>query len=342
MTASLRGEERLLDPGRLRRLLRGVLAGRMAVERIEAIEVVNRREGRRLTVRIRAAVQSRRGRRRSRVFYGKLFSGRRRGERAWNRARFVYERTPRALQLPEPLGFEPGRRFLLLAEVPGEPWATTQRVSPAGFDVVGTALALLHGSPTGGGLPVHIAALSPLEVHDAAAEAEILRVALRPGTCAADPGRAERHARLVHRVIAGLLDGPQGGTPRLLHRDLHPGQLLLDGPRVGFVDLDSAALGEPELDVGNLLAHLDLWRVLDSDARALAAGADALREAYERLAPLSPRRLALYRAGALARLASLDRITGSAAGGRPRDEVVERLVLEGETLLDLAEGRPAG
>ena len=43
-----------------------------------------------------------------------------------------------------------------------------------------------------------------------------------------------------------------------VHRDLHDGPLLVDGTQVGLLDPDTLALGEPELDLGNLLAHLQL------------------------------------------------------------------------------------
>ena len=43
-----------------------------------------------------------------------------------------------------------------------------------------------------------------------------------------------------------------------MHRDLYEEQILL-GERIALIDLDDAALGPPELDIGNLLAHLDLF-----------------------------------------------------------------------------------
>jgi aminoglycoside phosphotransferase (APT) family kinase protein len=43
----------------------------------------------------------------------------------------------------------------------------------------------------------------------------------------------------------------------VVHRDLYEEQVLV-GERVGLIDIDDAALGPPELDVGNLLAHVEL------------------------------------------------------------------------------------
>ena len=62
----------------------------------------------------------------------------------------------------------------------------------------------------------------------------------------------------------------------VVHRDLYEEQIVL-GDQVGLIDLDDAALGPPELDVGNLLAHLDLLELrsgedLDRARRAFLAG----------------------------------------------------------------------
>jgi hypothetical protein len=42
-----------------------------------------------------------------------------------------------------------------------------------------------------------------------------------------------------------------------VHRNLTDARILI-GERVGLIGLDDAALGPPEHDVGNLLAHIDL------------------------------------------------------------------------------------
>jgi aminoglycoside phosphotransferase (APT) family kinase protein len=43
----------------------------------------------------------------------------------------------------------------------------------------------------------------------------------------------------------------------VVHRDLDEEQVLVD-ERVALIDLDDAAIGPPELDLGNLLAHVEL------------------------------------------------------------------------------------
>ena len=64
------------------------------------------------------------------------------------------------------------------------------------------------------------------------------------------------------RWLARRLE-PAWKCPTVIHRDLYEDQILV-GQRVGLIDLDDAATGPPELDMGNLLAHLQL--------RALRAG----------------------------------------------------------------------
>ena len=61
----------------------------------------------------------------------------------------------------------------------------------------------------------------------------------------------------------------------VVHRDLYEEQIIL-GDRVGLIDLDDSALGPAELDVANLLAHIELLEIrrdhnLVSERRAFLA-----------------------------------------------------------------------
>jgi len=68
----------------------------------------------------------------------------------------------------------------------------------------------------------------------------------------------------------------------VVHRDLYEEQLLV-GDRTGLIDLDDAALGPPELDLGNLFAHLRLLgRRTDHDVEPAI---EAFREGYGRAGP---------------------------------------------------------
>jgi Ser/Thr protein kinase RdoA (MazF antagonist) len=78
------------------------------------------------------------------------------------------------------------------------------------------------------------------------------------------------------RVLARRLR-PAWSCPTVVHRDLYEDQVVI-GDRVGLIDLDDAALGPPELDIGNLLAHIEL-RVLRAGG-GLAGIAEPLLEGY--------------------------------------------------------------
>lgn len=53
-----------------------------------------------------------------------------------------------------------------------------------------------------------------------------------------------------------VLTGMPSTMPRLVHRDLHPGQVASRGSDMVLIDLDTVTMGDPAMDVGNLAAHL--------------------------------------------------------------------------------------
>lgn len=76
-------------------------------------------------------------------------------------------------------------------------------------------------------------------------------------------GRLEALHQDAARAAAVVVGAGWVGRRSLLHRDLHDKQLLVDvgadgALDVGMLDVDTLGLGDPALDLGNLLAHLDL------------------------------------------------------------------------------------
>jgi hypothetical protein len=89
----------------------------------------------------------------------------------------------------------------------------------------------------------------------------------------------------------------------VVHRDLYEDQIMVD-ERIGLIDLDDVALGPPELDVGNLVAHIDLLAIRGEIDMTDATG--ALLEGYRRTGPtLDAGLLARCRALTLLRLACI-------------------------------------
>ncbi|MDX1643474.1 MAG: hypothetical protein R3244_03845 [Thermoanaerobaculia bacterium] len=91
-------------------------------------------------------------------------------------------------------------------------------------------------------------------------------------------------------------------SPRLVtaHRDFHDEQILVDRDRLELLDLDTLARAEPELDVGNFLAHLEL----PADGHPVARPGERFLDAYlDTGAELDGSVLAWHRASSLLRLA---------------------------------------
>jgi hypothetical protein len=88
--------------------------------------------------------------------------------------------------------------------------------------------------------------------------------------------------------------------PVPVHRDLHDKQLLWDGRRLGMIDCDTLAAGDPAVDVANVLAHLQLRQ-----AQGLLSAARADTAAGDFLAALDPAPEVLARVGAHRSLTAL-------------------------------------
>ncbi|TFH98001.1 phosphotransferase [Micrococcus lylae] len=154
------------------------------------------------------------------------------------------------------------------------------------------------GIPAPAALPVQEAAALP--VHGPAQEAAVLADWLE--RTAAWTGAQPGFVRAVEKVGQTLRGLPAvGNVPT--HRDLHDKQLLWDpelGP--GLLDVDTACLGDPALDLGNLRAHA-LWR--QRQGVWSAARADVVRRTVDELASaegLPAPRIGLYEHATLLRL----------------------------------------
>jgi len=167
--------------------------------------------------------------------------------------------------VPEVLAVDEHRRTIVLSEVPGRPLreAVLAGDTPT-CRRAGAALAGWHGAWRG-------RSPTPLRAHGVEREAEILE---RWAT------RAPEHiAGAVRRLAPNLLQ--PWPCPTVVHRDLYEEQVVL-AERVGLIDLDDVSLGPPELDLGNLLAHIDLLAL--RAGRSLHLPADALLGGYRALA----------------------------------------------------------
>jgi len=182
----------------------------------------------------------------------------------------------------------PGR---MLYDLLGDPTTTDADLATVS-SAVGGAVRHLHTSTVVAALPSH----------DAAAELDMARRWIH---LAAEHQLLGQRAADLHRFLDQAADRLAAArpAPTLLHRDLHDKQLLLDGTDVGLLDFDLAALGDPALDVANLLTHLQLrshqGRCSGDRARTCAT---AVLQGYGHVPGDWQRRLEAYRTTARVRL----------------------------------------
>src|SRR3954468_1507208 len=174
--------------------------------------------------------------------------------------------------VPRPLGVGPAGHALVLEYVPGQPLPELSRPALVGAcEQVGRSLARLQSS----GVRLDRAWTAQDEI-------DHLYRRLPPD---------ERRWK-----------APEPGSLLPAHRDLHPGQIVVEAGAVRLIDLDDATMAPPGLDVGNFLAHLD--RETAVGARSESETAAAAR-AFVRGYGAVPRDLHWWRQVALARLAVL-------------------------------------
>lgn len=184
--------------------------------------------------------------------------------------RRAYRRTVRALRavhatsrlagrrgfaLPAMVAADDALRCVVSAGVPGPRLLECLHRAPAADaqDVndlvarVGADLRQFHARDTGGALAAELP-----EIGWAQARADLRRFGAAVRRI--DPALAGRLAG----AAAGLdAVSPASGRRGFVHRDLHDKQIIA-GPRLTLLDLDGLSVGDPALDVGNLLAHLRL------------------------------------------------------------------------------------
>ncbi|RRD25649.1 phosphotransferase [Actinomyces bowdenii] len=136
-----------------------------------------------------------------------------------------------------------------------------------------------------------------------------------------DPHAGPALGRAVEEACADLEAGGEqspGPALTLCHRDLHDGQLLWDGRDLSLIDLDTPALAEAALDLGNLMAHAELMAL---QGRLSPQGHDRVQGLLEDMAAASPTtgaRLRAYHHGARLRLIFVHAFRPGARAWLPR------------------------
>ena len=139
-----------------------------------------------------------------------------------------------------------------------------------------------------------------LPVHGPRQEAQVLQRWL---ASARHYGLIDQQDLLHEQVIDTCLSLTEAsGVHVLTHRDLHDGQLLWDGTDLSLLDLDTAAMAEAALDLGNLWAHADLMAVRGRIGPEAHARVRGLLDDLARTLPLTEQRLETYSRSSALRL----------------------------------------
>jgi Ser/Thr protein kinase RdoA (MazF antagonist) len=191
--------------------------------------------------------------------------------------------------VPRVILCDPHTRTVVLSYVPGTPLSQAVDAHDVGACArAGSALGAWHAFWSG-------RAPRCMSPHTSDRELEILHA--RAGRLSAP--LAARVKRLADRIH------PTWDCTTVVHRDLYEDQVMV-GERIGLIDLDDAAAGPPELDIGNLLAHLALRELRAGEA--LGGLTAALVGGYARTGPeLDPDLLDRCRRLSLLRLACIHR-----------------------------------
>jgi Ser/Thr protein kinase RdoA (MazF antagonist) len=107
-------------------------------------------------------------------------------------------------------------------------------------------------------------------------------------------GLPERQAAVVRKVSVerdGSIEAALRGLPeQLIHRDCHPGNILVDGTRVvGFIDCDHLCIGPRLFDLAYYAVHHLKWQTEDEAATSLwLANLPRLLQGYRAQRSLPP------------------------------------------------------
>lgn len=271
----------------------------------------------RLTVRAR----NRDGASAERQLYAKIYRDADDCRRAFTVQRAVSERAAEAaasLVAARAIALLDGRRTMVTEALPGTSLSKIVRRGDAVAPPVraaARAIAQFHQLDI---------AVPPRSIADETArlrEAEAFLAGERPDLAA-------QVSTIVEAVAAGLADAPMG----LIHGDLKPDHVLIDGDRVALIDFDLAAAADPVADVAHLVAFLGKpqERARHRSHEPVDAAAIFVEEYFAHAPPSWRQRLPLYHAmTAIHKAVGLRRRRGVEGEGRLEDVLREAQALLG-------------
>jgi tRNA A-37 threonylcarbamoyl transferase component Bud32 len=274
----------------------------------------------RLTV---AAIDPATGQARQCQFYAKVYRDAEQGRRAYRAQADLYERAAEVgeyLVVAKPIDYDDVRRTLVTEAISGTSLSKIIRRgkdSVAAVRVAARAIAEFHRLDVAA--PPRSIAEEIARLHEA-----------RQYLASARPDLADDVSAMVEVVNSGLTGAPLG----LIHGDLKPDHVLVDGDRVALIDFDLLGRADPVVDVAHLVAFLGKPEERSRSRREETADtAQEFVDEYFRYAPDTWRaRLPLYHA-----MTSIHKAVGLCRRrGADRQPLIEEILREGQAFLTSA------
>lgn len=176
--------------------------------------------------------------------YAKIYAGDEGRDYFNTYAHLAGEFPKQSLHVPRALTYSEEHHVLLLEPVAGVSLSAFPRaLREKAFSRLGRALKEFHGTTPPPSLP-QSSGFNPEALTRTAATISEAR-----------PDVAAQVQRLTHELVTQY-ERHAGSEPVLLHGDVHPKNVLLDGERLCLLDLDQAAIGVAAVDLGSVLAGL--------------------------------------------------------------------------------------
>jgi aminoglycoside phosphotransferase (APT) family kinase protein len=186
---------------------------------------------------------------------GKVFAEPQRAQLVYEHLRVLSEALPatQGLGVPEPLALLPERGLVVYRHGEGTPLSGIHDPAEAlrGVQAAARWLAQLHSSQVA--LPRRVDLAQ--EVKTTREWAELI-AGIYPWAAA--------QARWVADHWAARATAPRTGRAVQLHRDFHPGHVLV-GDRICVIDLDEARQGDAAFDIAHFCAYVELLMVVPAD-----------------------------------------------------------------------------
>lgn len=284
-------------------------------------EVVEYRVDMRAIFRLRVrATDAATGHRADRLFYAKVYRDAEEGRRSYEVQRDVHEHVSVGetyLSVAKPIVYSDVPRTLVTAVAPGtslEMLIRRNQGVPDAVRSVARAVAELHR--------LNVNAPLRSSNHDLAQLQEAQRVleSVRPDLNGVV-------SEILETVAVGLKESPTS----LIHGDLKPDHLLIDGNRVALIDFDLAAVADPIADIAHLLTYLDKARKRSRSRRENTGdvGQMFIDEYFTHVPASWESRLPLYHA-----MSSVHKAAGLCRGrSMERSDEAETVLREGQALL---------